>query len=92
MGLLVVELLFRLIRKLNHDLNYEFASYGMKEAHLLSLHDDNDWPNQMPVDTEDRLDRQLAKLKGMAERGEISQAAYKEVRDRELVQRTLNEF
>ena len=92
LGLLVVELLFRLIRKLNHDLNYEIASYGIKEAHPLSYSADSEWPNNVPADTDDRLDRQLAKLKGMAERGEISQAAYEEVRDRELVQRTLNEF
>ncbi len=79
-GLILVEMMFRQIRATSRQIDYKSPIYGMKH------------PGPMTSGPESsRLEEKLAKLKQMAERGDISQKAYQKVRDRELMKTVMDE-
>jgi hypothetical protein len=91
-SILAVELMFRQIRGLNHEIDYELASYGIKDRNPISsganspnIHEANS------AEVKDTLDKKLEALKSMVEHGEITKKAYEEVRDRELIKRIMDE-
>ena len=79
-GLILVELMFRQIRATNRQVDYESPLYGLKQPGPIGTHPESS-----------RLEEKLAKLKQMAERGEISPKAYEKVRDQELIKRVMDE-
>jgi len=83
-GILAVELMFRQIRNLNHEIDYELASYGIKDRSPIS----NEYETGLTKERND-IDEKLGKLKLLVEQGSISQKAYEEVRDRELIERIM---
>ncbi|MCB1176690.1 MAG: hypothetical protein KDK36_03830 [Leptospiraceae bacterium] len=91
-GVVIVELLFLRIRKVNKIIDYERASYGINNYDPLidgpSGNDTNDYleAEELPPKT---LEEKLEILKEMAKKGQISQKAYEEVRDRELIDRVM---
>ncbi len=91
-GLLAVELMFRKIRNLNHEINYELASYGLKDNNPISSGANRHYVEEVEAPgSKEGIDKKLAKLKSMVEQGQISQEAYEAVRDRELIQRVMDE-
>ena len=91
-GFIGVELMFRQIRSLNHEIDYELASYGIKDrnpissgAHSQNMHETSS------VKANEKIDKKLEKLKFMAENGDITQKAYEEIKDRELIKRIMEE-
>ena len=79
-GLILVEMMFRGIRATNRQIDYKSPLYGIKH------------PDPITTAPEfSRLEEKLAKLKQMAERGEISQKASEKARDRELIKRVMDE-
>jgi hypothetical protein len=92
LGILAVELMFRQIRNLNHEIDYELASYGIKDrnaissgAHSQEVHETSS------AKSNEKIDIKLEKLKSMAENGDITQKAYEEIKDRELIKRIMEE-
>ena len=79
-GLILVEMMFRQIRATNRQIDYKSPLYGIKQPGPITTG---------PASS--RLEEKLAKLKQMAERGEISPKAYEKVRDRELIKRVMDE-
>jgi hypothetical protein len=91
-GILAIELMFRQIRNLNHEIDYELASYGIKDRNPISgganspmTHENNS------AKANDKIDKKLDTLKSMVENGDITEKAYEEVRDRELIKRIMDE-
>ena len=84
-AVLLMEIMFKQIRIVNHRIDYGLASYGINDAR----------PILGGVGTQQRgveqVDARLAKLKNMAQAGEISQKAYEKARDRALVERVMEE-
>jgi hypothetical protein len=76
--LTVVETLFGQIRKVNRKVEFEQASYGLRDRGALM-----DGPDRH---SESDVDRKLNKLKSMADSGEISQSAYEKTRDAYRIQ------
>jgi hypothetical protein len=90
--LLVAELLYGRIRSVNRQVQFERASYGFRDREPLAdgadLLDPADYGERPRAPS---LEEKLATLKEMAERGEISQSAYENVRDAKLVARVMGE-
>ena len=79
-GLVLIEVLYSRVRGVNRRVEFEQASYGFRDRGVFS-----DGPESMsPSDkaNEDKLERKLERLREMAEQGQISQKAYKRIRDR----------
>ena len=92
-GILIIEVTFRQIRNVNQSIDYETASYGIKDSGPIT-----DGPAMQGAKGEkekslesinEKIDKKIAKLREMAEQGDISQKAYENVRDRELVNRIM---
>ncbi len=81
-AILTIELMFGKIRSLNRRIDYESASYGIRDAGPLTT-------GASSLEHKE-IDEKLTKLKNMAERGEITQKAYEKVRDRALIERIMN--
>jgi MFS family permease len=79
-GLILVEMMFRLIRATNRQIDYKSPLYGLKHPDPITTGPESS-----------RLEEKLAQLKQMAESGEISQKAYNKTRDRELIKRVMDE-
>ena len=82
-ALLITEMIFSQIRGVNRRINYESASYGIKDYSPIS--------SGASVLRHKEIDDRLAKLRQMAENGEITQKAYEKFRDRALIERVMNE-
>jgi hypothetical protein len=90
LGVLAVELMFRQIRNINHEIDYELASYGIKDRNPISSGANTHQFNESKsTQVNDDIDKKLAILKSMVEQGYITQAAYEEVRDRQLIKRIM---
>lgn len=91
--LIVAEFLYARIRAVNRQVQFEQASYGFRDRDPLvdgaDLLNPDDYREHPPLPS---LDEKLATLREMAERGEISQAAYENVRDAKLVERVMGEL
>jgi hypothetical protein len=83
MAILMVEIMFGQIRGVNRRIDYESASYGIKDYGPLTT----GASTLMHKEIDGKLDR----LQKMAEGGEISQKAYEKVRDRALIKRIMDE-
>jgi hypothetical protein len=90
LAVLAVELMFRQIRNINHEIDYELASYGIKDRNPISSGANTHQFNESKsTQVNDDIDKKLAILKSMVEQGYITQAAYEEVRDRQLIKRIM---
>lgn len=90
LGVLAVELMFRQIRNINHEIDYELASYGIKDRNPISSGANTHQFNESKsTQVNDDIDKKLAILKSMVEQGYITQTAYEEVRDRQLIKRIM---
>lgn len=83
LAILITEIIFSQIRGVNRRINYESASYGIKDYSPIAA--------GASVLKHKEIDDRLAKLKEMAENGEITQKAYEKARDRALIERVMNE-
>ncbi len=83
MAIIIIEVMFGLIRGVNRRIDYESASYGIKDRGPLTT--------GASALKQKEIDGKLARLKNMAEMGEISQKAYGKVRDRALIKRVMDE-
>jgi hypothetical protein len=91
-GILAIELMFRKIRNLNHEIDYELASYGIKDRNPISSGANSPMTHEKnSVKANDKIDNKLETLKSMVENGDITEKAYEEVRDRELIKRIMDE-
>lgn len=81
LAIMIIEIMFGLIRSVNRRIDYDSASYGIKDYGPLTT------GARTPKHRE--IDEKLAKLKHMAEAGEISQKAYEKARDRVLIERIM---
>ncbi|MDP7593152.1 MAG: hypothetical protein QF552_10765 [Litorilituus sp.] len=90
-GIFAIELMFMKIRKINHEIDYELASYGLKDSspicHGVNAQDFNE--SKLTKENEE-IDKKLETLKLMVEKGELTQKAYEEVRDQQLIKRIMN--
>jgi hypothetical protein len=90
LAVLAVELMFRQIRNINHEIDYELASYGIKDRNPISSGANTHQFNESKsTQVNDDIDKKLAILKSMVEQGYITQTAYEEVRDRQLIKRIM---
>ena len=81
--ILIVEIIFGQIRSVNRRIDYESASYGIKDSSPLAT--------GASILKHKEVDAKLVKLKRMAELGEITQKAYEKVRDRALIDRVMGD-
>ncbi|MDH3598620.1 MAG: hypothetical protein OEU26_03150 [Candidatus Tectomicrobia bacterium] len=81
LAIMIIEIMFGHIRSVNRRIDYDSASYGIKDYGPLTT------GAITPKHRE--IDEKLAKLKHMAEEGEISQKAYEKARDRVLIERIM---
>jgi hypothetical protein len=82
--------MFRQIRNINHEIDYELASYGIKDRNPISSGANTHQFNESKsTQVNDDIDKKLAILKSMVEQGYITQTAYEEVRDRQLIKRIM---
>ena len=82
-SLLLIELLYLTVRRLNRQTAFREASYGFRDRSPLT-----DGPTPLNNSRERReaeVERKLAELGKMAEEGRISQKAYEKARDRHRV-------
>ena len=82
-SLLLIELLYLSVRRLNRQTAFREASYGFRERSPLT-----DGPTPIDASREHReaeVERKLAELQKMAEEGRISEKAYEKARDRHRV-------
>ena len=82
-SLLLIELLYLTVRRLNRQTAFREASYGFRDRSPLT-----DGPAPLVTSREHReaeVERKLAELRKMAEEGRISQKAYEKARDRHRV-------
>ena len=90
-GIFAIELMFMKIRKINHEVDYELASYGLKDngpiCHGANAQDFNE--SKFTKENEE-IDKKLETLKLMVDKGELTQKAYEEVRDQQLIKRIMN--
>ena len=88
LALALVELLFALVRRANRRTAFEQASFGLEEPALAGRRTGSSrWDDTQRA----KLDRQLERLREMAEEGEISERAYKKARDRHLVRSVMEQ-
>ena len=87
-GLSFVELLFWNIRQVNRRVEFRQASYGTSDG---MLREGTTAANTWDETRLNRLNRQLERLKNMADAGEISQRAYRKTRDKWLVRSVMDE-
>ena len=82
-SLLLIELLYLTVRRLNRQTAFREASYGFRDRSPLI-----DGPTALDTSRQHReaeVERKLAELGRMAEEGRISQKAYEKARDRHRV-------
>ena len=88
-ALAVIEILFMQVRKVNRQVTFEQASYGFSDRRLLSDGPSADGPWDEAANA--RLQRKLARLREMADAGEISAKAYRRERDKWLVRSVMQD-
>lgn len=86
-GLAFLEVLFWQIRRVNHAVTFEQASYGIGEPRLPAPSAADPWDQAGTA----RLNRKLEKLAEMAEAGTISRKAHRKARDKWLVRSVMQE-
>ena len=86
LGLAVIELLYSWIRRVNRRIEFEEASYGFKDRGPLG-----GGPDALRLSNQAKLDDKLARLKALAEEGQISTKAYEKARDRHRVRNVMEE-
>ena len=82
-SLLLIELLYLTVRRLNRQTAFREASYGFRDRNPLT-----DGPTPLNTSRQHReaeVERKLTELRKMAEEGHISQKAYEKARDRHRV-------
>ena len=82
-SLMIIEVLYFQIRRVNRRVEFEQASYGFRDKGVFSDGSESISPSERSK--EDKTKKKLDKLKQMAEEGEISQKAYKRTRDKFLI-------
>jgi hypothetical protein len=88
LGLLAIEVLYGRIRAVNRRIEFQPVRYGFRE----DLAGENRPDGLNPHEYRGRgpaLEEKLEQLRNMAQRGEISQKAYEDRRDYELVKRVM---
>ncbi|NQZ90169.1 MAG: hypothetical protein HRT54_21615 [Colwellia sp.] len=91
-GILAIELLFMKIRKINHEIDYELASYGLKDRDPICHGAIPQNFNESKFTKENEvIDKKLETLKLMVDKGELTQKAFEEVRDQHLIKRIMND-
>ena len=88
-ALAVIEILFMQVRKVNRQVTFEQASYGFSDRRLLSDGPSADGPWDEAANA--KLQRKLARLREMADAGEISAKAYRRERDKWLVRSVMQD-
>ena len=96
-GLVITEVIFNVIRNVNRTIDYERASYGIKDASPVfhgpdyqTAYTDYDQPEEKIETYEEKSDKKIAKLQAMVDKGLISQKAFEEARDKEIVERIMS--
>jgi hypothetical protein len=86
-GLSIVELLYMQIRSVNKKIEFEQASYGIKDRDL--FFEGPELISKPPEKPTLTLEEKLAELKKMSEQGQISKKAYEETRDKYLIRKVM---
>ena len=79
-ALIGVELAFVWIRRLNKQISYRHASYGMQEGGPFGFPSTRQ--SELGKEKDERLDRKIDELGSLVEEGKISQRAFEKARDK----------
>ncbi|NQZ07829.1 MAG: hypothetical protein HRT35_11765 [Algicola sp.] len=89
-----VELMFKQIRKTNREIDYELASYGLKDRSPVhgAVISNARQPAKVVDKTKanDKIDSKLATLQALVDSGDVTESAFQEVKDRLLIERVMS--
>ena len=86
LGLVLIEVLYSRIRSVNRRVEFEEASYGLKDRGPLTR-----GPDAMRASNQARLDRKLEELEALREQGLISRKSYEKARDKHRIRSVIEE-